>query len=289
MGILPNLQLAMHDLAHGARRITSRPWAADPVLQEVYESTLTFVSSIERSGELKTWFNSAKTMCGVKSGIQGFSFAKHRFNSTSTPLARAVRHFHPLIKTAELVIDLRRNQKCAHRAKDLLQKIASHGDSFLILLGMLADAGSENLSLLRFVDKEDVNTAYLRSHVADFKSRIVMLFVDGGCLASKSCHTGIACEVLKSPLVFKLNGRPQQIGRSGGAPGATQQACLKRISAWVKTAGAVLEAEFPRFVLWNAFEISALALRTMHSLIALCRMTSTSRGLHNSSASIPPA
>ena len=55
--ILPNLRTHLHDLAHGARRLTSRPWNADEFLKYVYTTVMDWLGVIENSKELKKWFH----------------------------------------------------------------------------------------------------------------------------------------------------------------------------------------------------------------------------------------
>ena len=104
-------------------------------------------------------------------------------------------------------MDLRQG-KPAVKAQEFLAEVARSGDRLLLQLGMLADAGAENLALIRFVDVECVNTAGLRAKCQGFQHRIAMLFIDGGC---KSCgYTQCAMEILQKPVSFVSGRRPYQ-------------------------------------------------------------------------------
>lgn len=100
---LPNLLIVNWDYAHGSRRITSRGWHADPFLRETFEKFVTerksIVQLIQNSAEFRTWFVAQKQRLQQRVGkrVQNFSFAGHRFDSTSKPVGRTVINAIPVI------------------------------------------------------------------------------------------------------------------------------------------------------------------------------------------------
>ena len=93
--------------------------------------------------------NIERTMQDNAGVLRNLSAAKHRFESFQKPLGRAVTHFHALVLTNEQVANIRRRQRAGRAAVAF--------DAFVtcesaLQLAMLADAGDENMVLVRFAD-----------------------------------------------------------------------------------------------------------------------------------------
>ena len=81
----------------------------------------------------------------------------------------------------------------------------------LLLLGMLADAGSEGLGLIRSLDSEDTEAADLCQSISDFLDHIVWLFHDRGCEMIQG-HLQAVLAWLSQPHFFLYCGSTKSIG-----------------------------------------------------------------------------
>jgi hypothetical protein len=95
--ITPNLQCVIRDKAHGSRRLMSRPWHADKMLNSVLRhfalSKTSPAQMIQHSPDLRA---ELKRICRMRmpsnSREQGnLRAAKHRFESFQKPLGRTIR------------------------------------------------------------------------------------------------------------------------------------------------------------------------------------------------------
>ncbi len=160
-GVLPNIIVRHYDQAHGARRLTSRPWSADEFTQDVVD-TLIFAQCsltmiVQNSPVFQTWLQSnlAKSPGDVNINTLTSGIKKHRFDSTQMPLARAVLRHHAMIMTALQIARVRRREFPGECAEYFLLYISGlEGVRRLLLLAMLVDAGDESAMVLRVQDKE---------------------------------------------------------------------------------------------------------------------------------------
>ena len=257
--VLPALRVVNWDAAHGSRRMTKRPWTADAILLEIVTTVVanrnSIVGLIQNSVEFVKWFQDAKNSMSNVIGkkVKNLSLAKHRCDSTSRPISRAVLNLHGLIKTADQIARLRRTgSREVDTAKEFLRFIDVER---AIQLGMLADAGIEALHLTRLCDKENLATEDVGFWVSSTLSRIQMLFVDGDVVTTVG-HTKWIIDVLKSsPLVFFVDGAPRQLGGAQSVTVEIVKRCLGRMSSWVRMATTVLESEFPNFRVLSAMSI----------------------------------
>lgn len=84
-GFLPNVLARLYDQAHGGRRLATRPWKADEVTHEVFETLIagkhSLTTTLQNSPELQKWLQSNLARCdttvttaqGLATGIR-----KHR-------------------------------------------------------------------------------------------------------------------------------------------------------------------------------------------------------------------
>ena len=166
--------------AHGARRIITRPWAADDVLKDIVSGFAFGRSSpaqlVQRSPDLRhEWSQILKKLHpDVKRHCQNLRASKHRFESMQKPLGRTVRHFvacHILM----LKIACTRTGEPQTRAKQWLSWLAA-SPCRPLLCALLADASDEAMGLIRAADCEDYNVADIGIHVQVFMARILSLF-----------------------------------------------------------------------------------------------------------------
>lgn len=259
--VLPNLLIVNHDLAHGSRRISARPWKADPVLDETIKTIVTqkksIVSLIQESYEFGDWFAQNKSQLSRQIGIKvrNLSLARHRFDSTSKPISRAATSMYALIKTADQIARLRRpTSQEVVKAKEFLNFISAER---VLLVAMLADAGQENIRLTRLCDKETTNSEDLPWQVESLIQRVTMLFVDGEVL--EVGHTKWVLEMLRTvPHNYFIDGVPKTIGGRDCLPRPVIDRCLARMASWVKMAQSVVEAEFPDFRVLAAMGVFSL-------------------------------
>ena len=122
---------------------------------------------------------------------------------------------------------------------------------------MMADCGSETLSLLRVLDSEDLTEACtIMDHVDAFLNRVTWLVFENGCLNSDS-YTSVMITWLSETHHYDVNGRGKAIG--GALPSReTLNSCFEHMRAWVLLARDVVAAEFPSFDVVSSFSASSV-------------------------------
>ena len=117
-GVLPNVIVRHYDQAHGARRLTSRPWYADDFARDVVETMVYARESlcmiISNSEEFQKWLksNMSRPDCKAASLVNNNSTSagvrKHRWDSTYVPLVRAVLGHRAMTRTALQIASARK-------------------------------------------------------------------------------------------------------------------------------------------------------------------------------------
>ena len=258
--VLPKMRCGSWDLAHGFRRIASRPWSKDPVIKDIVETVVTgrqsIIRLVQNSPEFSAWYKDFKAAESNRIGdrVQNFSFAKHRFDSTAKPLGRAVLGIRALVKTASRIASLRRGRAEADHANRFLSFINT--ERFL-LMAMCADASDEVNLLVRFVDKEEgFAVEEVPFQIESFQKKIEYLFEGGRCV--ESGYTRWALEAMENPILFFVAGECRAIGKRGGIPPHIVNRCAGRLAAWVAVARDVAAAEYPDFLVLHAMRIFRL-------------------------------
>jgi len=186
--------------------------------------------------------------------IKNFNAAKHRAESTRTPLGRMIIFFDATLATAVMIYKERRiMDKPGRSAHKFLSYIEEEN---LLQCAMLADASDEHMGLLRFHDNEAFDEAASPQEVATFLDRVHFLFIEKACL--KSGYTRAMLKMLEQPRTFYLDGQLKTVGgprRALHADGSIVVRCMNRMKNWVFLAKLTLEAEFPTFAVSHAFEI----------------------------------
>ncbi|CAJ1404120.1 unnamed protein product [Effrenium voratum] len=208
--------------------IASRTWKCDPVLDTLVKKVVmnkgSIVQLIHHSDVVRVKY--AQEVRAMqhnpmwKQNSSKFSAAKHRW---ATPFAKLCLTMEAVLSIAQSLHDERKQERVGAAAKEFLMLATEEN---LVLLGMLADAGEENLQLVRFLDSE---TTGFTQHVLQLLSTQRVLYVD------------------------------RQPRRLGGAPqhqmAQTVASCLQRFKAWTALAKDVVSAEFPCVEALQTFSI----------------------------------
>ena len=240
----------LRDSAHSARRVLSRGWAADPALHNLCGFLFMWGESLgqlmHHSHLLANMYkecvrdypsNATCSLFGI------LKTAKHRFESQMTPLVRIVLNPTAFVQFASRVYKLRKHNREGRIAKVFLETVQYE---MMLLAAMMADCGSETLSLLRVLDSEDLTEACaIMDHVDAFLNRVTWLVFEDGCLNSDS-YTNVMIKWLSESHHFDVDGRGRAIG--GALPSRdTLNQCFEHMRAWVILARDVVAAEFPSF------------------------------------------
>ena len=121
-----------------------------------------------------------------------------------------------------------------------------------VLAGMMCEASTESLFLIRIFDKEGVDTTSINIAVSHFLDHIHWLFFEDGVLKIHG-HTAFIIEWIESkPHHYIWKGESKCIGGSKIADSVIRKAML-HMQAWTKLAAHTLQAEFPSFGLISCF------------------------------------
>jgi len=209
-------------------RIVSRTWKKDSYLNRIVEGWIIDGKSItKRIQHSEVWknrfqrhvkqskFTKVKVRC-----IKSMSSANHRFDSHSKPFARGVIFFDAYLTTAQSIYDERKNSEAG---KDAAAWLRTVDEEACVQFAMLADAGFENLNLIRFLDDEIFDKSQVSDQLASFMSRTIYLFgPNRGSL--KAGFAELMMETLQRPkTIFVDNGH-----RVLGGPGKVTEGILKR-------------------------------------------------------------
>jgi len=270
--LTPNCRWFLYDCAHKARRILSRPWKADEVLDGVMGMFCHWSDSmaqlIQHSHDLKLIFQeSVEATSGdaiLSTKFKNLRSAKHRFETQITPASRVVLGIDAYLLFAVKVSVIRKGEREGRAAVAFLNAFSTGGDGkTFILLAMMADAGVEALVLIRFMDTGDMVIEDLCAEIEAFLDRIVWLFHHGGCFKIAG-HTAYALEWLSKPHFVTINGTGKCIG-GGEVSKNTLDECLSHLQAWTVLAKHCIKAEFPEFDLVSSFSVFALPKHDNHT------------------------
>ena len=162
-GFLAWLRVIACDKAHGVRRVTSRPWFKDALLETIMNTFIlgedAVASLIQYSGELKLWFQRYVEEEAEKVGgcVQSLTLAKHRFDSCQKPLGRCCLHLCAVMAFAISVAKNRSSEKAGRAMVAFLTWVTPF---HWVCLAMLADAGDEAIQLIRVFDEEHADKCY---------------------------------------------------------------------------------------------------------------------------------
>ena len=202
----PNCRYILLDAPHAARRILSRPWKADSLLDDACGLICFWPTSmgqlVQNSHDLKMLFrqcvDETAGEAAVSTRFKNLRAAAHRFESKVTPLSRGVLSLSAYVLFATKLSVLRKGDKAGKAAAYFLDALSVE---LVVIWAMMADAGSEALNLIRFLDREDLPIADLCKSVSGFLDRITWLFHHDGCLHSNG-HVEYVTEWLRKPHFF---------------------------------------------------------------------------------------
>lgn len=193
--------------------------------------------------------------------IRDLQHAKQRFHSTQKPLGRFVLFLDAVLATAHEISVRRAGRAPAVHAAACLDFVT---EERVLALAMMADAGDEVSSVVRFFDTDGYDLAAAPATIQDFLGRIDCLFVQRACLEPESrSYTSHALKLLSRQRLLQGTAGLRALGGPGTLPPATIGRCLSRMAAWVRLAGSSVRAEFPAWELVMAF--GAFDLRTLPS------------------------
>ena len=174
--LTPNLAVVNRDQAHRSRRIISRPWTKVAVLHDVHLHVASARGSpaqlIHWSPEMRIKFRSIVQQHFPGMRVSNLRAAKHRFESYQKPLARACRLMTCFMA---FVIQLV-HQPASEPQRYACKFLRWVTDMKYLLCGMMADAADELSQLVRFVDREAVETERMNLMVARFMWKCNCLF-----------------------------------------------------------------------------------------------------------------
>ena len=111
--------------------------------------------------------------------------AKHRFDTWSMPFARVCLTLDAVIQTAQSAHEERRNARIGKTGEQFLDLLS---EETVVLIGMLADAGEENLQLVRKLDSEKTTSGSLAAEMQNFVMKLEVLFMNGAVFGvHRSC------------------------------------------------------------------------------------------------------
>ena len=162
--LTPNLRFIMYCKAHAARRVTSRPWAADEYLCETISMFCRGRGSparlIQNSPELRRRFcefvrNAADTP--LQRAVSGFCAAPHRFDSYQKPLGRTCIYLKACIQT--MIHLSQKADDYGTRAKAWLTWV---DEERCLQASMLSDASDKSMVHVRLLDAENVDQRHCK-------------------------------------------------------------------------------------------------------------------------------
>ena len=225
--LFPAVKMRAYDRAHACRRVLQRAWLADDYLSATV-SRLIFAPQavlqlIRHSVPFKSRFlQYTKTVAGLQGQrIRDLASAKHRFESHSKPLGRAVMWFPALMRTCQSIIDERPSgSKEVDAAKQWLQHV---DEERALTIATLADAGDETMDLLRFLDGGDgYDFADLSNCLLSFRERITWLFCEPSLGALQCGYTAYMLQCLQSPMAIFSSEGVRQVGGPNSLSQETQ-------------------------------------------------------------------
>ena len=261
---LPRLKMILRGKAHSVRRLTQRTFKVDPVLNGILDELVTGQKSIAEMlhlsepcsqvfrAELK---RREKPSDAPGATVHDLSWAKHRFDGVAKPLGVCVWNLDAVISTGSIIA--RGDSFKAEYRKSCRKFLDGLCPEKIILMGMMADASDEVLTLCRFFDREAFETDQMAAQIVAFKARVRLLFREEACLSQG--FTRIALRFLEKPRMVRDGaGAMKTVGGPSPDYAAVARACGQRMVAWSDLAEEVANAEFPDFELLGSFQIFRL-------------------------------
>lgn len=180
--LLPHIAFVNRDVAHASRRVLRRPWYADAFLKETFDELVwnktSPASMVQHSYLFKEWFNSAQDRMPNRSisKVRDLSLAKHRFDSSTTPMRRLLLTLPAMVHTLSRIVQERKGKPEALHAERCLHLLTAER---IFTLGLLCDASDEGVGFTRLLDDETTDVSALGSTIKGYIEKLQVLFVDG--------------------------------------------------------------------------------------------------------------
>ena len=257
LGFLPNCKWLLRDIPHSFRRILSRLWAADSIMEDVVGLFCHWRTSpsqlIQNSLDLRKLYKECCETSPDKAISTAFSHlraAKHRIETWLKPMSRCLLDPTGLLSFCTQVIIIRKNKTEGKAMKTFLETVCL---KIWLLAAMMADAAAETLCIIRLFDTENINLATMCQHINAFLDRITWLFFERGCFKIQG-HVAWIMIWLKSRHFVLVDGIAKTIG--GEAISETIiDGCLQHLQSWVRLAKSTLDAECPAYSLVSCFGV----------------------------------
>ena len=209
---------------------------------------------MQHSDDFRQWYvqaTEASKTKAVDSSFRNLRAALHRYETLVTPISRLILDVESLIAVAYRITQERAGTCAAQNATLFLDALS---DEILLTAALLADAGDEAMTLIRFFDQSYVDPAVANAQVRTFMLRVTELFIQRKVLTVQG-HTSYLLKWLKSAHMVPVHGQVRSVGGPNAASRATVDRCLARLQAWVVLAQEVLRAEYPEFEAVSALSV----------------------------------
>ena len=253
------------DKTHGGRRLLSRPWAKDvrakQVVGKLARGKKCPAALMHNSRQIRSQFKRVLKKSGKIKLSGHFHFAKHRMESWRSPLSKTVRSIRPMGRLMSWVA-VNMDGKPKDAAKEWIREISSRD---VLLGGMLSDAATEGMSVIRFADKgSKMDCSSLDVTLLQFLHIIKILFVDGTVLEEPTSFASIAMSRLAEPLPLMVSA--DEVVVLSQPSEEDVRYCLDVMKDYCQMAVHIVNSEFPLFEISQAFSILDLNHDHLHAI-----------------------
>ena len=264
--LLPNTHSCLKDHTHGCQRILSRPWACNQAIKAIIDVIVEHRSSICQRIRNSDIFqarlkdnlkNMDKTALDLQTALSNLAHSKARFDSVVRALMRYITIHRAVLVTARDISGLRRGEEEGRDAERFLSFVSGpDGVRRELLAGLICDAGSITMKLLRFFDSEGYDVADVSQKINEWCSAVKHMFVDQLAFHTPGMFAHQAWRNVTSGIqTVIIDGMPVSIGMlSGDASIAAHcRNAYAEINTWIVMATAVIRAEFPSWEILQSF------------------------------------
>ena len=160
--------------------------------------------------------------------------------SLFAPISRFLFDAEAMLALAQRIIE-ERDGVPRHNAELFLGLLS---EEVYILMGLLADAGDECLSVLRRFDTEEAQSGLTSADIQEFLDRIAHLFIEER-VRDTDGHTKMILRLLEHPHMFFLKGVGRCVGGAGSVTADMKSKAIQHMKNWVLLVRQGLPAEFP--------------------------------------------
>jgi hypothetical protein len=264
--LLPNTHSCLKDHTHGCQRILSRPWACNQAIKEIIDTIVEHRTSIcqrirnsdifqaRLKENLKNLENAA---LDLQTAVLNLAHSKVRFDSVVRALMRYITIHKAVLVTARDIAALRRGEEEGRDAERFLGFVSGpDGVRRELLAGLLCDAGSITMKLLRFFDSEGYDVSEVSQQINEWCSAVKHMFVDQRAFHTPGMFAHQALKNVTSGIQTAIvDGMPVSIGLLSGDASVVAHCrnAYAEINTWIVMATAVIRAEFPSWEILQSF------------------------------------